>query len=53
LINNHDEFIKFLKKRTREKTILFPVIFLDDKFIGSYSQLVKYFKQINELDKCF
>lgn len=42
LKNNRDEFIKSMELKTHRPFRQFPLIFLNDMFIGGYSDLLEY-----------
>lgn len=39
---NREEFITEMKRKTQWEHIRFPMIFIDDVFLGGYSNLINY-----------
>lgn len=39
LVENREDFLLFLREHAQQEIKVFPVIFLDGKFIGSYAEL--------------
>jgi len=51
LKNNRDEFIKSMELKTRRPFKTFPVIFINDDYLGGYEDLTSYL--IFDLDEEF
>lgn len=47
--NNKHEFLSFISKTTGKDHRTFPIIFHNNSFVGGYTELEKYYFDINDL----
>lgn len=53
LIEDKERFLKFIKTYTNRDYKLFPMVFLDGKFIGGYLETADYLDKIIDFNKTF
>jgi glutaredoxin len=49
IIEEKDKFLAFIKKLTEKDCKIFPMVFLDEKFIGNYNETICEIEKL----KCF
>jgi glutaredoxin len=53
ILENRDEFVKFMNNITGRENNVFPMVFDDNKFIGGFSETKKYIETILNFNYTF
>lgn len=53
ILENRDEFVKFMNNITGRENSVFPMVFDDNKFIGGFSETKKYIETILNFNYTF
>jgi len=53
ILENRDEFVKFMNSITGRENNVFPMVFDDNKFIGGFSETKKYIETILNFNYTF
>jgi glutaredoxin len=53
ILENKEEFLTFIQQLVGKEYKMFPMVFDNNKFIGGYTETVKYIDQILDFDISF
>lgn len=53
ILENKEEFLTFIQQLVGKEYKIFPMVFDNNKFIGGYTETVKYIDQILDFDFSF